>query len=467
MYGIVRAITPEANALLHDGLHALSKASDRGIPVDVAYCKHQQKRLAKRIFKLEEKVWKTDIGKEWKRKYGVRAKLSDPDQARHIIFNVLKMDESDGRSVSKDVLLGLDHPITKPILKARGYEKASGTFLNNIIRETVDGLMHPGFHLHRVITFRSSSSGPNFQNFPMRDPEIAKLVRSAFRAPPGWVIVEFDYSSLEVRVGTCYHMDPMMVTYLKDSTTDMHRDSAMDCYRLEQDQVMKNSRYAAKNRYVFPEFYGSYWAQVAPDLWKAIAELGLTLPDGTGLYDHLAAQGIHELGHIQESESSKGRGRPSPNSYLKHIMQVESNFWGARFPVYAQWKKDWYKKYQKRGYLDTLTGFRCSGVMKRNEVINSPVQGSAFHCLLKAFIETQRDLEKRKMEAHLVGQIHDSAVGLSPIGELPDFLRVANECSTARLMDAWDWIKVPLEIEVEVSPDGGTWYEKEEVRIPA
>ncbi len=125
------------------------------------------------------------------------------------------------------------------------------------------------------------------------------------------------------------------------------------------------------------------------------------------------------------------------------------------------------EKYQERGWMKTLTGFICQGWMKRNEIINYPVQGSAFHCLLWALIHLQRELEKRKMETLLVGQIHDSLLADVPEGELEDFLRLAQHVMVDDLKEAWSWINVPLEVEAEVTPVDGNWYEKEGMKIPA
>ena len=146
--------------------------------------------------------------------------------------------------------------------------------------------------------------------------------------------------------------------------------------------------------------------------------------------------------------------------------EVQKRFWEERFKIYADWKKDWYHKYLDKGYMITKTGFICQGFMKRNEIINYPVQGSAFHCLLWALIRLGKELKKYKMKSLIVGQIHDSIIADVPEEELNDYLVLANEVSTKQIMEEWKWINVPLAVKAEVSPVGGSWFDKKEMRIP-
>ena len=113
--------------------------------------------------------------------------------------------------------------------------------------------------------------------------------------------------------------------------------------------------------------------------------------------------------------------------------------------------------------MKTKTGFICQGFMKTNEIINYPVQGSAFHCLLWALIRlVLLELPKRKMKTLIVGQIHDSIVADVPDNEIQEFLSLANYVMTKMIRKAFKWLIVPLEIEAEVSPIDGSWAEKKE-----
>jgi hypothetical protein len=209
---------------------------------------------------------------------------------------------------------------------------------------------------------------------------------------------------------------------------------------------------------VFAQFYGNWYIDCAKNLWESTASL--TTQDGRPLREHLKAQGIKRLGALDPNE------RPGISTFEKHVKDVENAFWNERFPVYSTWKKNWYDDYRRNGYFHTKTGFTCGGFMKRNEAINYPVQGSAFHCLLWSLKElVLKELPKRNMRAKIIGQIHDSIVADVPGSELNEFLHLAQDVMCRRLLEHWDWIVVPLKIEADVAPLNCSWGEKEEYAI--
>jgi len=248
----------------------------------------------------------------------------------------------------------------------------------------------------------------------------------------------------------------VMMKYIADPSKDMHRDMAMECFMLSREQVTKQLRFYAKNCFVFPEFYGSYWRQVAPNLWDSCRNLETA--DGVRVEDHLADQGINGLG---EHSSNYKTGRIASTGFYEHVRNVENDFWGRRFKVYAEWKKRWFDKYQHTGWFPTKTGFRCSGLMKRNDVINYPVQGSAFHCLLWSLIRLVRWTKGRRSK--IVGQIHDSIIADVHQSELDEYIETARQVMTVDLRKAWPWIVTPLDIEVEASDTN--WWEKKEMKL--
>lgn len=308
------------------------------------------------------------------------------------------------------------------------------------------------------ICVHNSSDEPNFQNLPVRIKWLMEMVRRAIRARPGRRLVEIDYKGIEVCGAYCYHKDPNMRKYLLDKTKDMHRDMAMACYMLGLEEVGKLIRYSAKNQFVFPQFYGAWWLDCAAGLWRIIDTLKLKTESGVPLRDHLKAHGIKRLG-----DQNRENPDPKPGTFERHIMEIEKHFWGKRFPTYAKWKKQWYEDYLRKGWFQMLTGFICQGLMVRNEVINLPVQGASFHCLLWSMNQiVNHELRKAGMKAQVVGQIHDSIIGDVPDEEVPDYVALCREVMTKKLREFWDWVIVPLQIEVEITPLGGSWAEKVE-----
>jgi DNA polymerase-1 len=441
----------QAYQLFHDGAIALSSATANGIHIDVDYCIKQEKHLERRIRYSRRKIEGTEIGKKWKKKYKSNFNLDSDDQMGDILFNEFDYEpqvrtEKGNASVSQAALEQLDIPIVEEILELRRLSKAKNTYLKAYIREAVDGFLHPFYHLDRLITYRSSSSKINFQNQPTRIPMIKKIVRRAVIPRPGHLIVEIDYSGAEVRVATCYHEDPEMIDEINNPEKDMHRDMAMKCYRLSLEEVDKITRYCGKNKFVFPEFYGSYYPNVAKDLWNAIKIMNLKTAQGLPLMKHLKKKGVGTY-----------------DKFEKHIEEVEAFFWGEKFPIYAQWKRDWYDAYLERGYFFMKTGFKCSGEMKMNEVVNYPVQGAAFHCLLWAFIQMTNWMEKNNLRSKMIGQIHDSMVLDIHPNELHKVLRMAKYIMTKKIREHYPWLIVPMEVEFEASPLDGSWYLKKEI----
>lgn len=457
---------PEAYKLLHDGVRALSRVEDAGIRVDVEYLDKVSLQTKQKVTELLEKMEKTEVLKTWRKSYRGDTSLNSLDQLGDVLFNKMgftppaKTEGGRGYKLDEKTLVNIDHPFIPLFLRVRKLQKAYGTYLQGIRRTVVDGFCHPVFNLHLVQTYRSSCEDPNFQNIPVRDVEIMNLVRSAFFPRKGRQLVELDYGGIEVKVAACYHHDPTMITYLEDKSKDMHRDMAMECYLLKQADVSKHIRYCGKNMFVFPQFYGDWYLDCARSLWNAIPKMKLCRADGVSLLEHLAENGIRELGRLDP------KGEPRKGTFEYHIKAVEKNFWNVRFPVYDQWRRDWYEDYKRKGWFQMLTGFVCQGYMKRNEVVNYPVQGSAFHCLLWSLIQlVNKELKRHNMETLIVGQIHDSIVADVVPEERDDFLALAKEVMINRLMKHWSWICVPMEIEAEVAPVDAPWALKEKVEL--
>lgn len=475
--------TDEARWLMTAGACAAARMHGRGMPIDIDYCRAAQKELWDKMEVIQEEAWKGEGGKEWRKRYGDEASLSNDNQLRPIVCDVLKLQlpadalTKGGKvSMKADVLEDLDHPLIDQVLEYRKFEKAAGTFLTGLIREEVDGKIHPFFHVcgfeggeNTVVTYRTSSSDPNFQNQPIRDPVIGKIIRSSFRAPPGWCFVEVDYSGIEVHAAAWYHKDPTMLEFLRTGH-DMHKDFTRDCFILTEEDYAnvlpkpKEARNVVKNQFTFAEFYGSYWPSVAAGLWKMMRRRKLLLKGGRTFEAHLACKGITGLG--APKYDARGRmGSPARGTFCKHIQEVEDALWNKYFPKYAQWRKDWVADYRRTGGFSTLTGFRHEGAFRRNEVINTPIQGTACHCKLRGLIGLTDTVCKRKIRGFPNAEIHDSLISLVPEEEVQDYLGICHDEMVTKVKKAWPFIITPISIEADVSPAGGTWYEKAAVKI--
>jgi DNA polymerase-1 len=467
--------TPEAYKLMHEGAKALAGVEAAGIRIDTDYLDKTIDKVQRRIDGQTERLEKSETWKTWQRVYRGKANMGSRPQLGRILFDELglksgKKTGTGRHSTSADSLERLDDPFVKRLLEVEKLKKLRGTYLLGLRRQVVDGLLRCFYNLHLVSTYRSSSDSINFQNIPVRDKTIGKLIRRAFVPRKGRVLVEIDYASIEVRVAACYHQDPTMLKYIADGY-DMHKDMAAECYALKGSQVTKDARYCAKNKFVFPQFYGSYHADCARDLWNAIRQMKLEV----GVTDDQECQicggscqsekcfrcGADQDRSLKDHLESKGIA--NRRDFEAHIKEVEDRFWNERFPVYTDWKKEWLAEYYKTGCFRMKTGFVCRGVYKRNEVINYPVQGAAFHCLLRSLIMFQKELRKRKMKSLIVGQIHDSLLLDVVKEEMEDVLALAKEVMTEWLLMDWEWIITPLEIEAESSDVN--WFEKEALAV--
>lgn len=451
----MKATTRDAYILVHKGVLSLARAERQGIRIDIEYCENQRKKLTRKIDYYQKKLAGTKFYKRWQYIYREKTNVYSNDQLSNVLYKHMKIDppkftESGQGATDEEALKRLGISELNWIIEMRKLAKIRDTYLEQFIRETnKDGYMRPFFNLHTVRTFRSSSSDPNFQNIPKRDKEAMRICRRAILPRPGHMLVEADFSALEVMIGACYHKDPIMMKYLHDKNSDMHSDMAKQIFFLETlDKSIPTHnllRQAAKNGFVFPQFYGDYYANNAQSIceWVKLPinkgekrwsrNWGMEFLDGTTIAEHFWKNGIKSF-----------------NDFVEHMRQVEDDFWNRRFRVYQQWKDDWVAQYQQKGYLEMLTGFRCSGVMRKNEIINYPIQGSAFHCLLFTFIQLDQIIIEKKWDSKLVGQIHDSIVIDANPEEVPLLEEALIKIVKEELPRAWKWIIVPLEIEVDV-----------------
>ncbi len=461
----MKTSTPAAYEPMHRGVLALARVEQAGMKIDEAYLDTAIAETTNRINQLEEEMRQDEVWTAWQKAYKngrSRPNMGSREQLGKVLFDVLGHEykgeaTATGRyGTGKDRLADIDSPFVKNFIELEELKKLRSTHLYGIKRELVNGFVHPMQHLDSVRTQRSSQSLPNMQNVNARNPKLAEIVRKTVVSRFGSKgrVVDIDFKAIEVMVGYCYHLDPVMYTYLTGGG-DMHLDYAALCYKLNPAEVDKMTRYCAKNMMVFPQFYGSVWFQCAPNLWEAIRKLKLKTKDGMPLSKHLRLRAIRELGPCGAKVD------PIPSTFAHHIKEVEKEMW-ERFQVYASWKKKWVEQYRNRGWFHTKTGFTISGVYGRNDVVNYPIQGSAFHCLLWSLITMVDWLRKNKMRSKVIGQIHDSMIIDLHKDEEQDVLTKAWQVTTKELPKHWKWIVVPLSVEVEASPLGGNWWDKKE-----
>jgi len=436
----------QAYKLFHEGTLAFADMEKNGIRVDVAHCKRQNKNIKQQILMLECELNRTDELKIWKKIYKDKFNIDSSPQLSKVLFSYMKITPpvvtaKGNPSVSKECLHLIDSPIVKPLIQLRQLKKLKNTYLKNIIKETVNGYLHPSFNLNTVMTYRSSCNSPNFQNMPTRDPIMGRVIREAFIPRKNGIIGGLDYIGIELSMAACNSKDKMLI---KNFAT-IHKTQAAKCYALNKKQITKDIRFCGKNNFVFPQLYGSWYKQCAINLLGSIKKMNLATTDGLKLQTHLKAKNLNTI-----------------KNFTNHIEKVEQDFWDVYY-VHKNWQEKWVENYLKKGYIEMLTGFKCGGTMSKNQLLNYPNQGPAFHCLLWSIIQMNKWLKKYKMKSKLIWNIHDDMGMDINIKEKEDVLQKAKEIMCIDIKKEWEWIITPLEIEAEFS--NKNWYEKKEIKV--
>jgi len=433
----------DAYDLLHDGTLSLSDSEDHGICINEEFYKEKKKELMLEAKVLEEQIMDCDPIKEFTRRFGRTPNLDSPPDLRSIFFVI--MGEVPKRvtaitqaaAVTEEVLLGMKNEVAKKIIQKRKIEKIISTYIGQFEREVINGKINPLFSLETTETFRSSSEKPNFQNIPKRDEKAKKAARSGIVPRPNHFFREGDYKMLEVCIMACYTHDPVLIRYIKDKTSDMHRDQAMRIFQLPQEGVTDQLRGITKGDFVFAQFYGDWYRTCAENLWEDSKEL--TLHDGTPVHDHLSNCNIGTRAQFE-----------------KHIQAVENHFWDL-LRVSRDWRESVIKFYKGKGHVDSFFGFRRSGYLRRNQIFNAPVQGTAFHCLLWSYNKLHEYIKTNKLESVLIGQIHDAII-IDVKPEEGDVIKKAmNQIMTKDIQGACPWLIVPLEVKITDGEINASW----------
>lgn len=465
--------TPEARRLLIDGQIALARIEENGMRVDKAYLEDAMLKADRQIADMEADLKSRKLWTRWKKEFPEKANLGSPEQLAHMAFTVMgyeaKAFTTGGETgtgkkrpkADKEAFEEIDHPYIRKIQRMKQIEKAKSTYLGGIQREMTRGrnglwYVHTHYHMNIARSFRSTSSDPNVQNIPVRDFEIMEMVRRCYVPDPGNEFVEIDYAAHEAKMIADHSYDPVLMKFIAEK--DMHREVAMMLFGLTAGQVSKMCRYIAKNGAVFPLFYGSAYFLIAADVWKFIKILNAKVEGTeTSIREHLATQGITERGACVAGET------PQAGTFEARVKAVEDKFWSPKmFGKTMEWKRQFYREYQKNGGFWIRTGFWIPGFHKRNDVTNYGPQGQGFHCLLLSIIREQRWLDKYKMKTKIRNQVHDSQLLDCPPKERDDVIAEATRIMKEAPAKQWSFMRVPLDCEVELCGTDGSWNAKAE-----
>ncbi|KYF78290.1 DNA polymerase I [Sorangium cellulosum] len=247
--------------------------------------------------------------------------LASPKQLEAVLFDELKLRSQrktkTGRSTDADVLetLSEDHPFPGVVLEHRVIAKLKGTYVDALPRlvHPVTGRIHTRWGQAVAATGRLSSQDPNLQNIPIRT-ELGRMIRRAFVAPPGSVIVSADYSQIELRVLAHLSKDPVLVDAFRTGQ-DVHVRTAMEIFGVDEAGVTDEMRRRSKT-INFGVIYGMGESALAKRLDISRAEAARFIDAYFARY-----RGVHEfmertMAEAKRSESVRtllGRRRLLPD----------------------------------------------------------------------------------------------------------------------------------------------------------
>jgi DNA polymerase I-like protein with 3'-5' exonuclease and polymerase domains len=207
-----------------------------GVRVDIDKADIAKKGLQEKVAEL-----KADI----KHKTGVAIEPWAADSVRQV-FDALNLSypktDAGAASFTKQYLNAHPHEVCQQIVKLREFDKADSTFIDSILRHSHKGRIHTEFHQLRsddggTVTGRFSSSNPNLQQIPARDPDIKKLIRGLFIPEEGQMWGSFDYSSQEPRllVHFAASMPDNMRSPVVDTIVEEYHKGDVDLHQMVAD----------------------------------------------------------------------------------------------------------------------------------------------------------------------------------------------------------------------------------------
>lgn len=381
-----------------------------GVLVKPQELKEYGDALAGRITELEQSICE---------KAGVQFNINSPKQLGEVLFETMKLPggkkTKTGYSTAADVLekLAEEHPIVGEILEYRTLAKLKSTYADGLAAYIgEDRRIHTTFNQTITATGRLSSTEPNLQNIPMRM-ELGRRIRKVFVPKEGFVLMDADYSQIELRVLASMSADEQLIEAYKQED-DIHRITASKVFHVPQDEVTALQRRNAK-AVNFGIVYGISSFGLSQDLSiskkeaaEYIEKYFETYPSIKGFLDG-CVESAKTNGY---SVTMFGRRRPIPELSSNHFMQRS---FGERVAM------------------------------------NAPIQGTAADIIKIAMVRVDERLRKEGFMSRLILQVHDELLVETAVQEIEQ----VREILSAEMRQA---AKLAVELEVDLGT-GDNWYD--------
>ena len=360
------------------------------------------------------------IAEEIYRLAGERFNILSTKQLGAVLFDKLLLPPwkktKSGYSTDAETLetLADKHEIVPLIIEYRTLSKLCSTFLDGLLAvvRPESGRVHTSFNQNVTATGRISSTEPNLQNIPVRT-ELGREIRKAFVASEGHLLVDADYSQIELRLLAHMSGDEGMIRAFREGD-DIHRRTASEVFGVPFEEVTSAQRSAAK-----------------------AVNFGIVY----GISDYGLARNL-------------GITRKEAAHYIELYL--------ARYPGIQRYMLESVAAGKRDGYVRTLMGRRrelpelqSSNYNTRSfgerVAMNMPIQGTAADIIKLAMVRVHEALQREGLQAKLILQIHDELIIDAPFEEVARVEKLLAEC-----MENVIALAVPLSAEVKT---GRSWFE--------
>lgn len=352
---------------------------------------------------------------------GCEFNLNSPKQLSDVLFSEDKLNLPHGKktksgySTNAEVLESLrdKHPIINDILEYRALQKLKSTYCEGLLKVIDnDGRIHSTLNQTETRTGRISSAEPNLQNIPVRT-EQGRELRRYFNAREGYVLVDADYSQIELRVLAALANDENMLRAFSNGD-DIHSITASQVLGIPLQDVTAAERRKAK-AVNFGIVYGIGAFSLSNDIGTSVAEADRYIKSYLANYSGVAAF----MEECKKSAKEKG---------------------------YAQ------TYFGRRRYLPELAETNAiRRAFGERVAMNMPIQGTAADIIKIAMIRVFERLSKEYPDAKLIMQVHDELIIEAPQSEANGVAELLKQT----MENACD-LGVPLTVEVVC---GKTWYD--------
>lgn len=384
--------------------HVLADMEGTGVLVDRERLEQQSKELLEQVKEIQSRIQEHE-------QVGENFNPDSPSQVGAVLFENMKLPvrsktKSGKPSTAEEVLerLAADgEKLPSQLLEYRRLRKLLSTYTLKLPQQirASSGRVHTSYHQAVVATGRLSSTDPNLQNIPIRTPE-GRRVRSAFRAPAGWVLLAPDYSQIELRVLAHLSEDTGLIQAFTDGV-DIHAALAFELFGQKDDESRRRA--------------------------KTI---------NFGLIYGMSAFGLARQLQVPQAEARQ---------FIEIYFQ--------RFPKARQFMDTTRSQAVEHGYVETIRGRRLylsdinTGSPARKQAaqraaINAPMQGTAADIIKQAMLDVHSWLrEDSEHRGRLLMQVHDELVLEVPVASADETAE-----KIVSLMQSAEDLRVPLVVNM-------------------